>query len=135
MGKRMRVLLAFAMVVSMMVVGVVPVGADPGTLYVNATGTCSGGAPCYRTIQAAVDAASAGDTIIVEAGTYNGNVDVTKANLRLLGQAGATVNGAFMLQTDRAGRGGSRWLQHKGWHRARVDRRSVRCLHIRSRHP
>jgi hypothetical protein len=40
-------------------------------LYVNnADPTCQGQAPCYATIQAAVDAAVAGDTIRIQAGTY-----------------------------------------------------------------
>ncbi len=39
-------------------------------LYVNRTDpTCQGQAPCYATIQAAVTAAQAGDTIRIQAGT------------------------------------------------------------------
>lgn len=57
-------------------------------LCVNAGGT--GG--CFATIGAAVTAAAAGDTINVAAGTYNEQVNLTKANLILRGaQAGVTA--------------------------------------------
>ncbi|GAB4423220.1 MAG: hypothetical protein Kow0031_01590 [Anaerolineae bacterium] len=42
-------------------------GADA---YVNASNTCYGLTPCYNTIQAAVNARSAGDLIIVQPGVY-----------------------------------------------------------------
>jgi hypothetical protein len=54
------------------------------TLYVNPDGLCGGNSPCFTTIQAAVNAAAAGDTINVAAGTYVENVNVNKA-LTLLG--------------------------------------------------
>lgn len=40
--------------------------------YVAADGVCGGHTPCYATVQAAVDAASSGDTILVAEGTYTG---------------------------------------------------------------
>src|SRR3990172_9146261 len=46
-------------------------------LYVNPTDpTCQGHSPCYQTIQAAVDAAQAGDTIRIQAGTYQEHVNI-----------------------------------------------------------
>src|SRR5262245_38925477 len=45
----------------------------PGaTLFVsNTDSTCAGQSPCFSTIQAAVDAAQAGDTIRIQAGEYD----------------------------------------------------------------
>ena len=40
--------------------------ADPNALHVALGGDCGGASPCYATIQAAVDAASDSDTIIVK---------------------------------------------------------------------
>ena len=44
----------------------------------------------YSTIQSAVDSASAGDTIMVDAGVYSENVVVSRSNVRLVG-AGKNV--------------------------------------------
>src|SRR6185436_137581 len=52
------------------------VGASSGSpamaanLYVDGAGACAGNSPCFTTIQAAINAAAAGDTINVYAGTY-----------------------------------------------------------------
>jgi hypothetical protein len=43
----------------------------------------------YTTIQSAVNAASAGDTVLVYAGTYNEAIDITKANLTVKSISGA----------------------------------------------
>ncbi|MCO6490728.1 MAG: T9SS type A sorting domain-containing protein [Phaeodactylibacter sp.] len=47
--------------------------------YVNPSGICAGGMPCYATISAAVAAAAANDVIEVEDGTYNENVTINKS--------------------------------------------------------
>jgi hypothetical protein len=48
-----------------------PMLAQGTTHYVDDEQQCSG-SPCYATIQAAIDAASAGDTILIDAGDYAG---------------------------------------------------------------
>ena len=55
----------------------------PGfVLYVNNTdATCDGHSPCFSTIQAAVDAASAGDTVSIQAGTYTEQVTIRNKNV------------------------------------------------------
>jgi hypothetical protein len=45
----------------------------------------------FTTIQAAIDAASPGDTILIGAGTYNENVHVTKSDLTIENSSGETV--------------------------------------------
>ena len=49
-----------------------PQRPDATVRYVDSGGTCGGQTPCYSTIQAAVDAAQAGDTIKVATGVYTG---------------------------------------------------------------
>ena len=85
------------------------------TLYVNPDGVCGGHTPCFTTIQAAVNAANAGDTIQVAAGTYPELVQVTKtltidgANAgidpRGAGRGAESVvgmaNGAFQIMADK----------------------------------
>ncbi len=58
------------------------VQASPGTIYVPDN---------YPTIQAAVDAASPGDTVIVRDGTYIENVDISTDNLTIQSENGAEV--------------------------------------------
>jgi len=57
-------------------------GASPATIYVPDD---------YSTIQAAVDAANPGDTIIVRDGTHIENIDVSTANLTIQSEHGAEV--------------------------------------------
>jgi len=68
--------LSLAMVLSVLLIAA-PVNADPGALYVDDDPGCGGDSPCYSTIQAAVAAASSGDTIYVAAGTYTEQVTLT----------------------------------------------------------
>jgi parallel beta-helix repeat protein len=53
----------------------------------------------YATIQAAVDAASAGDTIRVAAGIYHENVVISTSCLRLKASEGAVIDGAGLTGT------------------------------------
>lgn len=70
-GKRLLFsLLCFAIILSFIIPISPPAKASPSTIYVPDD---------YSTIQAAVDAASPGDTIIVRDGTYIENVDVNKS--------------------------------------------------------
>jgi hypothetical protein len=77
-------------------VAVGPGNADsalPGTL-------CVGGGSCYPTIQAAVDAASDGDTITVAAGQFAGNVSIDKSiTLTGAGADATTITGGGPVLT------------------------------------
>jgi len=84
----MKKLLILAMVLSALLIAV-PTSASPATLYVDDDGQCGGNAPCYTTIQAAVDAATTGDTIIVMDGIYTENVAVNKDHLTIKSENGA----------------------------------------------
>ena len=67
--------------------------ADHAVLLVGAGGQ-------YATIQSAINAASQGDTIIVTAGTYNENVNVTVDSLTIKALGNVTLHGTF--KTDNA---------------------------------
>ena len=71
------VLLIGVMLAMALPLGMTKVEASPATVYVPDD---------YPTIQAAVDAASPGDTIIVRNGTYTENVDVNKDHLTIRSQ-------------------------------------------------
>jgi len=84
--KRLSLSAVVAVMAALIFIGTVPVWA--ATLQVdNGNPGCNDttGTP-YCTIQAAVDAAAPGDTIMVAAGTYNGGIVVDKAGLRLMAQ-------------------------------------------------
>ena len=84
---------------------IVPAGtAKAATLCVNPGGT--GG--CYASIQAAVDDAGSGDTIVVAAGTYNENVIVSVANLTLQG-ANEGKSAGNEPETRGSENGGEKW--------------------------
>lgn len=84
----MKKLLTLAMVFSVLLIAV-PVSADPGILYVDDDdATCGGNSPCYSTIQAAINAASADDTVRVASGTYPEKLTIDKT-LVLEGETGA----------------------------------------------
>lgn len=78
------------------------------TLFVNNVDpSCGGRSPCYTTIQAAVDAAVAGDTIQIQAGTYREQVLVSGKN----NVAGATEASRILIEADPAATLGSVVLQ------------------------
>jgi hypothetical protein len=65
-----------------------------------AASLCVGGTGCYTTIQAAVDAARAGDTISVRPGTYHGGVTITKSiRLRGAGASSTIIRGGGPVLT------------------------------------
>jgi hypothetical protein len=77
-------------------------------LYVNNTDpTCQGQSPCYATIQAAVDAAQAGDTIRIQAGTYQEQVNISGKN----NTTSASEADRIILEADPAAPVGSVILQ------------------------
>src|SRR5690606_2529941 len=78
-------------------------GSTTGDVYTSAIGANANSgtsASPFLSIQAAINAASAGDTIYVDAGTYNENAQVSKA-LTLLG-AGKNLT---IIDGDNAGPG------------------------------
>jgi pectin methylesterase-like acyl-CoA thioesterase len=77
----------------MLTFNIQPVKAEPKTIIIPDD---------YPTIQAAVDAASPGDTIIVRAGTYTEKINVTKNHLIIRSESGAEVTNvqAFNLMSE-----------------------------------
>lgn len=49
--------------------------------------TCGGRAPCFATVQAAIDASSSGDTVLVLPGTYAGG-EIIDTDVRIMSEAG-----------------------------------------------
>jgi RHS repeat-associated protein len=77
------------------------------TRYVNPTDpTCGGHAPCYTTIQAAVNAVLHSDTIQLQAGTYHEQVSITGKN-----SASTSESDRIVIQADPAAVVGSVVLQ------------------------
>jgi pectin methylesterase-like acyl-CoA thioesterase len=59
---------------------------------------CVGGPHCYSTVQAAVDAASDGDTILVGPGRFTGGVAIKKS----LTLAGVDAHASMISAADRS---------------------------------
>ena len=93
-GGRRRVLAAAVTVVA---AGGLALAAEPA----QAASLCVGsGGGCYPTIQAAVDAAHAGDTITIGAGTFAGGVTITKSlSLHGSGAASTVIRGGDHVLT------------------------------------
>jgi hypothetical protein len=97
--KIFSILFALVLVVSLGLVTMAPVAADPGTTYYvstagsDTTGTGTAGNP-WRTIQYAIGQVSPDATIMVAAGEYDAFVVDGKANINIISTEGATVTTA-----------------------------------------
>lgn len=93
-GGRRRVLAA---AVTIAVAGGLALAAEPAQAAALCVGSAAG---CYPTIQAAVDAAHAGDTIAIGAGTFAGGVTITKSlHLQGSGAASTVIRGGDHVLT------------------------------------
>jgi hypothetical protein len=93
-GGRWRVLAA---TVTVAAAGGLTLAAEPAQAASLCVGSSGG---CYPTIQAAVDAAHAGDTITIGAGTFAGGVTITKSlSLRGSGAASTVIRGGDHVLT------------------------------------
>ena len=88
---------ALAAAVTIVAVGGLALAAEPA----QAASVCVGsGGGCYPTIQAAVNAAHAGDTITIGAGTFAGGVTITKSvSLQGSGAASTIIRGGGHVLT------------------------------------
>jgi len=76
---------------------ILPALSQGAILYVNnADPTCQGQSPCFSTIQSAVNAAQAGDTIRIQVGTYLENVIIDGKN----NFAGAAESDRIVIEAD-----------------------------------
>src|SRR5258707_14003917 len=83
----------FLVAVTMALAAAAPSAVDGATIrHVDRSdATCGGRAPCYGSIQAAVDAAQPGDTVQVRAGTYVEQVSITGKNAGAWSEASRIV--------------------------------------------
>ncbi|MBK5227887.1 MAG: right-handed parallel beta-helix repeat-containing protein, partial [Actinobacteria bacterium] len=102
-ARRVAVLSAVLLMVGLLPALIQPAQADVGTTRYVSPATVGAGTSCdipgYNTIQAAIDAATAGDTIQVCAGTYYGSVNVNK-DVTLHAASGAIVAGQMTVSSD-----------------------------------
>jgi len=94
--KLFSILFVLVLVVSLGLVTAAPVAA--ATLTVNKS--LPNVPPNYHTIQAAIDEAGSGDTIIVAAGTYAAFQVQGKTNISIISTEGATVTTANLVSVD-----------------------------------
>ena len=94
MKKILSILFALVLAVSLGLAMAAPVAA--ATLTVNKS--LPNVPPNYHTIQAAIDAASSGDTITVAAGEYNAFRVQGKSNISIISTAGATITAANFIE-------------------------------------
>ncbi|MBX3053577.1 MAG: hypothetical protein KF753_19020 [Caldilineaceae bacterium] len=98
-GQAIQILAAIALVLGVVLaVGSTPVVLAAETTWnvdPDSTGACTVGDPNCATIQAAIDAASDGDTINVAAGTYDEEITIGIEGLTLQGSNGAQINVAL----------------------------------------
>lgn len=76
--KRTTWLVSLLLLAGLLLAAVPPAQAQATEVWVCPTGSCQG-TPGYTTIQAAIDAVSAGGTVHVAAGTYTGSLTIAKA--------------------------------------------------------
>ena len=98
MGKRMRFLVAFLMVVGLLTTGAVPAAAVGNTLYVSNDLACGGLTPCYSTIQSAVSDAASGATVTVLGGSYTEQVVIAGKSLTLEGLDSPVINAPWYVR-------------------------------------
>ena len=73
----MKKLSVFTITILLLVIAFSPQSAKAiSPLYVDAAGSCGGNSPCYTTIQAAINAANDGDTILVYPGIYDPQINI-----------------------------------------------------------
>jgi uncharacterized repeat protein (TIGR01451 family) len=73
------------------------------TEYVDDDGVCGGNSPCHTTIQAAITAATNGETIIVYPGTYNEKLTIGKDNLVIQSLSGPAATIIDLPDSDAPG--------------------------------
>lgn len=107
----MRVRFVLALVLGIGVyVGFSSVPAFAANFYVDPAGLCAGRIPCFTTIQAAINVAAAGDTVLVGPGTYVENINFLGKAITVQGEQGPGVttidgNGSGSVVTFASGEG------------------------------
>jgi serine protease len=69
----------------------VPAGAPPNILFVDPAGLCGGRTPCFTGVQLAINAAGAGDAVVVGPGRYTEHVDFLGKAIIVVSEHGPLV--------------------------------------------